>query len=51
MSEKNSNTAKGGLPHLSYILHNPESPGTEFNDVAFYVTGGMIFLEINIGKE
>ena len=27
-------TAKGNLPHLSYIFRNPEPLGTEFNTVA-----------------
>ena len=40
------NTVKGRLPHLSYILRNTESPGTEFNDIACSVTGGMISLYI-----
>ena len=41
---------KGDLPHLSYIFENPESLGTEFNNVACYVTGLLIFLEIHIVK-
>ena len=35
-------TAKGNLPHLSYILRKPEPLGTEFNTVAFSVTGALI---------
>ena len=41
---------KGDLPHLSYIFENTESLGTEFNNVACYVTGLLIFLEIHIVK-
>ena len=44
-------TAKGNLPQLSYILHNPEPLGTVFKTVEFSVTGALLFLEIYIGKE
>ena len=44
-------TAKGNLPHLSYILRNPEPLGTEFKTVACYVTGDLILIELNRGKE
>ena len=35
-------TAKGNLPHLSYILRKPEPLGTEFNTVDCSVTGALI---------
>ena len=35
-------TAKGNLPHLSYILRKPDPLGTEFNTVAFSVTGALL---------
>ena len=44
-------TAKGNLPHLSYIFRKPEPLGTEFNTVACSVTGALIFIEVQIGKE
>ena len=39
-------TAKDNLPHLSYIFRKPEPLGTEFNIVACYVTGDLIFIEV-----
>ena len=44
-------TAKGDLPHLSYILHKTEPLGTEFKNVACSVTGALFFVEIQRGKE
>ena len=44
-------TAKGNLPHLSYIFRKPEPLGTAFNTVACYVTGAFLFIEFHIGKE
>ena len=44
-------TWKGDLPHLSYIFCKPEPLGTEFKKVACSVTGALIFLEIQRGKE
>ena len=44
-------TAKGNLPHLSYILLKPELLGTEFKEVACSVTGGFLFIEVYIVKE
>ena len=44
-------TPKGELPHLSYIFRNTGMPGTEFNTVACSVTGSLIFLDIQRGKE
>ena len=39
-------TAKGKLPHLSYIFHNPEPLGTKFKTVTCPVTGALIFVEV-----
>ena len=44
-------TAKGNLPHLSYIFRKPEPLGTKFNKVACYVTGDLLFIEVQSGKE
>ena len=44
-------TAKGNLPHLSYIFRKTEPLGTEFKTVARYVTGVLIFIEVQRGKE
>ena len=44
-------TAKGDLPHLSYIFRKPEPLETDFNTVACYVTGALLFIEVQIGKE
>ena len=44
-------TKKGNLLHLSYIFGKPEPMGAEFKTVACYVTGGLVFIEIQIGKE
>ena len=44
-------TAKGNLPHFSYIFRNPEPLGTEFNTVACSVTGALLFIEVQRGKE
>ena len=43
-------TAKGNLHFLSYILRNPEPLGTEFKTMVYYVTGVLLFKEIQIGK-
>ena len=43
--------SKGNLPHLSYILCKPEPLGTEFNTFACSVTGALIFIDIQRGKE
>ena len=37
-------TAKGNLPHLSYIFRKPEPLGTEFKTVACSVTGALLFI-------
>ena len=44
-------TAKWGLPHLSYNFRKPEPLGTEFNKVACSVTGALILIEVQRGKE
>ena len=44
-------TAKGNLPHLSYIFRKPEPLDTEFKTVACSVTGALIFIEVHRGKE
>ena len=43
-------TAKGNLPHLSYIFCKPEPLGVEFKTVACSVKGVFIFIEVQIGK-
>ena len=37
-------TAKGNLPHLSYIFRKPETLGTEFKIVACSITGALLFI-------
>ena len=44
-------TAKGNLPHLSYIFCKPEPLGIEFNTFECYVTGELLFIEVQRGKE
>ena len=44
-------TSKGNLPHLSYIFRKPEPLGTEFKTVACSVTGELLFIEVQRGKE
>ena len=44
-------TAKGNLPHLSYILRKPEPLGNEFKTVSCSVTGALLFIEVQRGKE
>ena len=43
--------AKGYLPHLSYIFWKPDPLGKEFNKVACAVTGPLLFIEVQRGKE
>ena len=43
--------AKWNLPHLSYIFRKPEPLGTEFKTVACYVTGALLFIEVQRGKD
>ena len=44
-------TAKGNLPHLSYIFCKPKPMGTEFKTVVFSITGALILIELKRGKE
>ena len=44
-------TVKGNLPHLSYILRKPEPLGTKFKTVACSVTGALLFIKVQRGKE
>ena len=44
-------TAKGNLPHLSYIFRKPEPLGNEFKTVACSVTEALLFIEVQRGKE
>ena len=44
-------TAKGNLPHLSYIFRKPEPLGTSFNTVACYVTEAFLFIELQRRRE
>ena len=44
-------TAKGNLLHLPYIFLKPDPLGAEFNTVACYVTGALLFIEFQRGKE
>jgi len=43
--------ATGNLPHLSFILRKPESLGTELKVIACPLTGIILFLEIQKGRE
>ena len=43
-------TAKGNLPHLSYIFSKPEPLERDFETVACPVKGGLIFVEVQRGK-
>ena len=44
------NIPKGNLPHLPYTLLNPEPLGTNFNTVACYFNGSLLFIDIPIGR-
>jgi len=44
-------TQYGGLPNLSHIPRKPEPLGTEFKSIADPITGCMLALEIQRGKE
>ena len=44
-------TAKGNLPHLSYILRKPDPLGIEFKTVVCSFTGALLFIEFQRGKE
>ena len=41
---------KGDLPQLSYIFRNPEPLGMEFKTVGCYITGSLIFVDIQQGN-
>ena len=43
--------AKGNLPQLSYIFRKPDPLSTEFKTVACSVTGALLFIEVQRGKE
>ena len=43
--------AKGNLLHLSYIFRKPDPLGTEFKTVACSVTGALLFIKLQRGKE
>ena len=43
-------TAKGNLPHFSYIIHNPEILGAEFKTVICSVIGTLLFIKLQRGK-
>ena len=36
---------------MFYILRNPEPLGIEFKTVVYYVTGALLFIEVQKGKE
>ena len=44
-------TAKGNLSHLSYIFRKPEPLGADFKTVACSVTGALLFIKVQRGKE
>ena len=44
-------TEKGNLPHLSYIFHKPYPLRTQFKTVACYVSGDLLFIELQRGKQ
>ena len=44
-------TAEGNLPHLSYIFCKPEPLGTKFKTFDCSVTGDLLFIEVQSGKE
>ena len=43
-------TEKRNLPPLFYIFCNPKPMGTDFKTVACYVTGALLFIEVQRGK-
>ena len=44
-------TKTGDLPNISYVLRKPEPLGTEFKNVVDGMTGNMLWLELQEGKE
>ena len=43
-------TKTGGLPNLSYIARKPKPLGTEFKNIVDGMSGVMMWLEIQEGK-
>ena len=43
-------TAKGNLPHLSYIFCKPEPLGTEFKTFTCSIIGALLFIEAQRGR-
>ena len=46
-----STTKLGGLPNISYIIRKPQPLGTEFKHLVCGMSGLMLWLEIQEGKE
>ena len=44
-------TKTGGLPNLSFVARKSEPLGTEFKNIVDGMTGAMLWLEIQEGKE
>ena len=44
-------TKTGTLPNLSYVARKPEPLGTEFKNIVDGVTGVLLWLEIQEGKQ
>ena len=44
-----STTGKGKSPHLYYIFGKTEIMGQEFKNIACYVNGNLLFIDIQIG--
>ena len=44
-------TVKVNLSHLSYIFRKPDPLGNKFKTVACSVTGALLFIELQRGKE
>ena len=44
-------TAKGNLPHLSYIFRKPEPLGNEFKTFDYSVTGALLFIEVKVVRK
>ena len=42
---------KWDLPHLSYIFRKPDPLGVYFNKVDCSITGFLLFIGVQIGKE
>ena len=46
-----STTKLGGLPNISYIMRKPQPLGTEFKNIVCGMSGLMLWLEIQEGKD